>query len=100
MDGIHPREQTVSADDAVGRLGDLLRQVADGARFVLVGADGAPLATLAPLSEADREQFAAMVREEARREAAKRAILERVRKQPFTLIEPWTREELYEDDRG
>lgn len=97
MDGIQPREQTVSAADAARRLDELLRQVGGGARFLLVGEDGAPVARLAPLSAEDRARLAAEEADNRRREEAKRALLERVRKQPFTVIGPWTRDELYED---
>ncbi len=78
--------RTVSAAEANRQFSKLLRAVREG-ETVLVTSRGEPVATIAP---ADRET--------ARREAAKEALLERLRSQPAqNLGITWTRDELYDD---
>jgi prevent-host-death family protein len=81
-------EETVSAAEANRHFSRLLRGVCEGRRYV-VTAHGRPVAWLVPAAEVDAEGRRV-------REAALRALLDRVAKQPVIDIGPWTRDELYE----
>jgi prevent-host-death family protein len=81
-------EETVSAAEANRHFSRLLRGVREGRRY-LVTAHGRPVARLVPAANADSE-------ERRVREAALRALLDRVAKQPVVNIGRWTRDELYE----
>ena len=81
-------ERQIDIGEAENHLGDLIRDVAAG-ESVTVTEDGRPVARLVPVEEADRaddpqprqsfEEFAAFLRS-----------------QPFRVIGPWTREDLYD----
>lgn len=75
----------ISASDANRSFSILLRQVAQGQRFTVLS-HGRPVATIAPVQEA-----------QASRAASRRALLTRLAQQPATG-EPrsWTRAELYD----
>jgi prevent-host-death family protein len=76
--------EPISAADANRKFSQLLRGVReDGATYV-VTSHGKPVAKIVPYAQAAGEK------------AAKRALLERLRKQPVFKVEPWTRDELYE----
>ena len=81
-------EETVSAAEANRRFSRLLRGVREGRSYV-VTAHGRPIARLVPAVEGTTE-------ERRVREAALRALLDRVAKQPVIDIGRWTRDELYE----
>jgi antitoxin (DNA-binding transcriptional repressor) of toxin-antitoxin stability system len=66
----------------------LLRGVREGGRYVVTAHDQ-PVARLVPAAEDD-------VDERRAREAALRALLERVAKQPVVDVGRWTRDELCE----
>jgi prevent-host-death family protein len=75
----------ISAADANRRFSELLRGVRNGASYI-VTSHGKPVAKIVPITERDPV-----------REAAKRALLARLRSQPATkAIGRWTRDELYE----
>lgn len=80
--------ETISAAEANRSFSKLLRGVRAG-RSYLVTAHGHPVARLVPATEDDE------VTRRIRR-AAKRALLDRLAKQPTIDIGPWTRDELYE----
>ena len=79
--------KTVSAAEANRHFSKLLREVRAG-ETVLVTSRGEPVATIAPAQK-----------EIARRERAKKALLEHLRSRPtMNLSITWTRDELYDDD--
>jgi prevent-host-death family protein len=80
-------EETVSAAEANRHFSRLLPGVREGRRYV-VTAHGRPVARLVPAAEADAE-------ERRVREAALRALLDRVAKQSVIDIGRCTRDELY-----
>jgi prevent-host-death family protein len=75
----------VSAADANRRFSELLRGVREGRSFV-VTTHGKPVAELVPAG-----------RDDAIATAAHKALLARLRAEPFVEIGRWTRDELYED---
>lgn len=81
-------DETITAAEANRSFSRLLRGVREGHSYV-VTSHGRPVAKLVP---ADREN------ETMRRfrKAAKRALLERLAKQPALNAGPWTRDELYD----
>lgn len=81
-------DETVSAAEANRSFSRLLRGVREG-RSYLVTSHGQPVARLVP-PDHDDQAIRRM------RRAAKRALLERVAKQPTMDIGHWTRDELYE----
>jgi prevent-host-death family protein len=78
-------EKAVSAADANRNFSRLLEGVRRGKSYV-VTSHGRPLAKLIPFEEPA-----------GTREAAWKALMDRLRKQPVQNIGPWTRDELYED---
>ena len=81
-------DEVVSAAEANRAFSRLLRGVREG-RSYLVTAHGQPIARLVP-ADPQGELTRRL------RKAAKRALLERVAKQPTMDIGHWTRDELYE----
>jgi prevent-host-death family protein len=81
-------DKTITAAEANRSFSRLLRGVREGDSY-LVTSHGQPVARLVPASESDETT-------RRMRRAAKRALLERVAKQPTMDIGPWTRDELYE----
>ncbi|MDN3565698.1 type II toxin-antitoxin system Phd/YefM family antitoxin [Paeniroseomonas aquatica] len=76
--------KTLTAAEANRSFSALLRQAAAGERVVITS-HGRPVAEIGPVRE-----------DTAAKEAAWEALLARLDTQEPTLIEPWTREELYE----
>lgn len=79
-------EKTISAADANRKFSQVLRCVKEGQTYV-VTSHGRPVARIEPVDSNSKK-----------REAAKAALLKRLRSQPVIDIGPWTREELYERD--
>jgi prevent-host-death family protein len=81
-------DETITAAEANRSFSRLLRGVREGNSYV-VTSHGRPVAKLVPPDQEDE------ITRRLRR-AAKRALLERVAKQPTMNIGHWTRDELYE----
>lgn len=79
-------EKIISAANANRNFSQLLRAVREGRTYV-VTSHGRPVARIAPL-DSDTQK----------REAAKAALLKRLRSQPIVDIGPWTRDELYDGE--
>ncbi|HEV8677905.1 MAG TPA: type II toxin-antitoxin system prevent-host-death family antitoxin [Stellaceae bacterium] len=79
-------DKVVSAAQANRSFSQLLRSVREGDSYV-VTSHGRPVARIVP------------IREDAVRKRARELLLARLRSQPAIDIGPWTREELYEDDK-
>ncbi len=79
-------EKAISAADANRKFSQVLREVKEGRSFV-VTSHGRPVARIEPIDSNTKD-----------REAAKAALLKRLRKQPVVNIGRWTRDELYERD--
>ncbi|OWK25775.1 prevent-host-death protein [Rhizobium yanglingense] len=80
-------EEAVSAADANRKFSLILRSVREGHSYV-VTSHGRPVARIIP---ADRRENVAT--------GARNALLSRLERQSVMNAEPWTRDELYEDDR-
>jgi prevent-host-death family protein len=81
-------DETITAADANRSFSRLLRGVQRGQSY-LVTSHGRPVARVVPPDEEDEMTLRF-------RTAARRALLERVSKQPTLKIGRWTRAELYE----
>ena len=81
-------EEKISAAEANRSFSRLLRGVREGRSYV-VTAHGRPIARIVSAAKDDAE-------EQRVRQAALRALLERVAKQPVIDIGHWTRDELYD----
>ena len=79
-------DKIISAAEANRRFSRLLRSVREGESFI-VTSHGRPVAKIVP------------IRDDAVRKRARELLLARLRTQPAIDIGPWTREELYEDDK-
>ena len=81
-------DETITAAEANRSFSRLLRGVREGNSY-LVTSHGRPVARLVPPGQDDEStrRF---------RKAAKRALLERLAKQPALNAGPWTRDELYD----
>ena len=79
-------DKVVSAAEANRRFSQLLRSVREGDSYI-VTSHGRPVAKISP------------IREDAIRNKARELLLARLRSQPAIDIGPWTREELYEDEK-
>ena len=77
-------DRPVSAADANRSFSQILREVRDGASFVIT-AHGKPVARIVPFKQGSEARLAARAR-----------LFERVDAQPTMNIGPWTRDELYE----
>lgn len=80
-------DEAISAADANRHFSKLLRSVRRGRSYV-VTSHGRPVAKIVPIGPRDEVM-----------NAARGALLARLRSQPVVGIGAWTREELYEDDR-
>jgi len=80
------KRETVSAAEANRASSTILRRVREGQSFT-VTSHGRPVARITPVDGESRA-----------RETAKQALLKRLRSQPIIKVEPWTRDELYEDE--
>lgn len=76
--------QTIGAADANRHFSNVLKQVSQGEEFLVVSR-GKPVATIAPVRNADPS-----------RHAAKELLLERLHAQQPTGVRTWNRDELYE----
>lgn len=82
-------DRAISASDANRQFSGILRDVKRGDSFVVVSR-GTPVARIVPVEHDD-----------AKRLAAREALREHWRqldKEPMVLVEPWTRDELYDRD--
>jgi prevent-host-death family protein len=79
-------DKAIPATEANRKFSQLLREVKEGHAYV-VTSHGRPVARIAPLDSNIQM-----------REAAKTALLKRLRRQPIIHIGPWTRDELYDRD--
>ncbi len=77
----------ISAAEANRRFSEVLRGVREGDSFV-VTAHGKPVARILPVSRGERVAA-----------AARTALIEHLKAQRPMRAGPWTRDELYEDDR-
>jgi prevent-host-death family protein len=77
-------ERAISATEANQRFSEMLREVQSGASFT-VTSRGKPVARLVPFDDEQRQ----------RRKHAD-ALLDLLREQPFEVIGPWKREDLYD----
>lgn len=78
--------ESITAADANRNFSSILRRVREGETFV-VTSHGRPVARIIPADGDDRA-----------REISRQALLQRLRSQPIIKVEPWTRDELYEDE--
>jgi prevent-host-death family protein len=78
--------KTITATEANREFSRVLREAGEGQTYV-VTSHGRPVAKIVPVDDV-----------ETQREEARKRLFERVRSQPFRKIEPWTRDELYEDE--
>jgi len=78
--------ETISATEANRNFLRILREVREGQTFVVTD-HGRPIAKIIPTGD-----------DEQRRKEAWNQLFERVRSQPSRTVEPWTRDELYEDE--
>ena len=78
-------DEMISAADANREFSRLLRSVRDGNSYT-VTSHGRPVARIVPINDDLRA-----------REDAKRRLIERLRSQPSTPAERWTRDDLYDD---
>ena len=79
--------ESISAADANRKFSQILRGVREEGATYVVTSHGKPVAKIVPYDGTVEEKD---------REAARHALLERLRKQPVFDVEPWTRDELYE----
>ena len=80
-------EEVVSAADANRQFSLILRQVREGHSYV-VTSHGRPVARIVPVGK--REPLVS---------GARATLLSRLERQPVVSAGPWTRDELYEDER-
>jgi prevent-host-death family protein len=80
---------TVSAAEANRSFSKLLRAAEQGTE-VTITSHGRPKAKLVPVSSEDEDR--------ARRREAMKDLVQRLERQEFRVVGPWTREELYERD--
>ena len=80
-------DQAISAAEANRHFSKVLRAVRRGKSYV-VTSHGRPVAKIVPVGTHDQVMT-----------VARANLLARLRSQPVFDIGPWTREELYEDDR-
>jgi prevent-host-death family protein len=78
-------EEPVSAADANRKFSQLLRSVREGRSYVIT-THGKPIARIVPFGK-----YAEVVA------GARTALLARLRAEPVTKIDRWTRDELYKD---
>ena len=79
-------QETVSAADANREFSRILRGVREG-RSYIVTSHGRPVAQIIPVDRDDRA-----------REIARDALIRDLRDRPIIKAEPWTRDDLYEDE--
>ncbi|MFT4037969.1 MAG: type II toxin-antitoxin system prevent-host-death family antitoxin [Thermomicrobiales bacterium] len=79
-------EEMISAAEANRAFSRILREVREGQTFV-VTSHGKPVARIVPASEHD-----------AARKAAREALFAHLATRPIIKVEPWTRDDLYDDE--
>ena len=77
-------DRSISDDDANRSFSQILRDVRDGASYV-VTAHGKPVARIVPFKQTSDARL-----------AAREALFKRLDAQPTLNLGPWTRDELYE----
>lgn len=80
-------EEAVSAADANRKFSQLLRSVREG-RTYIVTVHGKPVARIVPIKKDDKVTS-----------AARAVLFARLRSQPILNVGPWTRDELYDDEK-
>lgn len=80
--------ESISAADANRNFSQILRGVREEGATYIVTTHGKPVAKIVPYAEG----------EDKAKDAARKALLERLASQSFVDIGPWTRDELYERD--
>jgi len=80
-------EEAVSAADANRKFSQLLRSVREGQTYV-VTVHGKPVARIVPIKKDDKVTS-----------AARAVLFARLRSQPVLNVGPWTRDELYDDEK-
>ena len=81
--------ESISAADANRKFSQILRGVREEGTTYVVTAHGKPVAKIVPLGPQERDERVAS--------RAKAELLKRLRSQPIVKVEPWTRDELYDD---
>ena len=80
-------EEAVSAADANRKFSQLLQSVREG-RTYIVTVHGKPVARIVPIKKDDKVTS-----------AARAVLFARLRSQPILNVGPWTRDELYDDEK-
>lgn len=80
-------DKAISAADANRQFSQLLHGVRQGRSYV-VTSHGEPVAKISPIEQPGEVAI-----------GARRALLNRLRRQPISHVGKWTREELYEDQQ-
>jgi len=80
--------ESISAADANRHFSQILRGVREDGATYIVTSHGKPVAKIVPIDDED---------DDAERIAARKALFERLGKQPVLDLPRWTRDELYED---
>ncbi len=78
-------DKSISAAEANRKFSSVLREVRQGGTYVITS-HGKPVAKLVPVEP-----------EKQPREAARKALFDRLRNQPTLDVGPWTRDELYDE---
>ena len=79
---------SISAADANRKFSQLLRGVREEGTTYVVTAHGRPVAKIVPVDDAAEDQD---------RVAARKAYLAQLRARPVFKVDPWTRDELYDE---
>lgn len=80
--------ESISAADANRHFSQILRGVREDGATYIVTSHGKPVAKIVPFDE---------VADGKERAAARKAYYARLRERPVFKVEPWTRDELYDD---
>jgi len=81
--------ESISAANANRHFSRILRGVREDGATYIVTSHGKAVAKIVPIADENAEQ--------RDREIARKRLLERLRNQPVFHVEPWTRDELYDD---
>lgn len=80
--------ESISAADANRHFSQILRGIREKGATYIVTAHGKPVAKIVPVDEAA---------EDKKKVAARKAYYASLRGRPLFKVEPWTRDELYDD---
>lgn len=80
--------ESISAADANRHFSQILRGVREHGATYVVTAHGKPVAKIVPVDEAAEDQ---------KKVAVRKAYYASLRERPLFKVEPWTRDELYDD---